>query len=108
PKEIREERLRTDGNFDFAAARFHAFECLRQISKTDFFRDEILRGDIAPLHSFERFANESRRVMERRDEPDFRIVDLRRFDGYLRAGWQATEEIHDTAAPHHGKRHFPS
>ena len=56
--------LRADGDFDFAAAGFHAFEGLRQIVQADLFGDEIMGGNIAALDGFKRFANEARRVME--------------------------------------------
>ena len=58
-------QLRTDGDFDFAAAGFHAFESLWQISKADLFGDEIVSRDIAALDGFERFADEARGVVER-------------------------------------------
>src|SRR5690349_4831330 len=96
-----------DGELDFSAAGFHAFEGMGQVGESNFLSDEIMRGNIAAADGFERFADETRGVMERRNYPDFGIVDGRGIDFNARAGRQAAEEIHDTAATDHGEREAP-
>src|ERR1700732_779761 len=90
-----------DGELDFAAARFHFFEGVREILKANLFGDEIVREYVATANGFERLANESRRVMEWGDELDFRIVNRGRLDLHARARGQAAEETHHAPAPHH-------
>src|ERR1700738_4646441 len=84
-----------DGELDFAAARFHFFEGVREILETNLLSDEVVREDVAAANGFERLANEARRVMERGDELDLRIVNRGRVDIHARAGGQAAEEIHN-------------
>src|SRR5579859_3555088 len=87
---------RPDGQLNFAAAALHAFERLRQFVQGNFFADEILAKNVAATDSLESFANEARRVVERRNQLDLGIVYGRGVDGNVRAGGQAAEEIHDT------------
>ena len=47
------------------------------------------------------------RVVERRDDLDFGVVNFGRLDFYEGAGGQAAEEIDDSAATHHGQRLLP-
>src|SRR5260370_3408206 len=89
-----------DGELDFAAARFHFFEGVREILKANLFGDEIVGEDVAAANGFERLANEAGRVMERGDELDLRIVNRGWLDFHARAGGQAAEEIHNAPAPH--------
>ncbi len=81
-------RLRPDGQLDLAAARLHALEGLRQIFEANFLGDEIVGGNVAAPNGFERFANESRSVVKRRNQFDFRIVNCRRLDFHVRAAGQ--------------------
>src|SRR5262249_19493861 len=70
-------KLGPDGELDFAAARFHALEGLRQVRQTNFFGDKVVRGNVSAANRFQRFAEKAGRVMERGDELDFRIVNGR-------------------------------
>src|ERR1700756_5591764 len=91
-------RSRADGQFDFAAARFHAFEGLGQFSKSDFFSNKVLRGNIAAAHGFERFADEAWRVVESQNNSDFRVVNRGGLNFHFGAGGQAAEKIDHSAA----------
>src|SRR6266403_2383691 len=97
-----------DGELDFAAARFHFFEGVREIREANLFGYEVVSQDIAAANGFERFANETRRVMERGDKLDLRIVDGGRLDFHARARGQAAKEIHHAAAADHGQSLLPS
>src|SRR6202047_3648772 len=86
-----------DGELDFAAARFHFFEGVREILKANLLGDEVVGENVAAANGFERLAHEARRVMERGDELYLRIVNYGRLDLHARAGGQAAEEINHAA-----------
>jgi len=92
---------------DFAAARFHFFEGVREIREANLFGYKVVSEDIAAANGFERFANETRRVMERGDELDLRIMDGGGLDFHARAGRQTAKEVHNAAASDHGQRLLP-
>src|ERR1700722_20910090 len=98
---------RANGELDFAAAGFHALEGLRELVETDFFGNEVVGENVAAPNRFERFANEARRVMERRNNLDLGIVNFGRLDFDELAGGQAAEEIHHAATAKHRERLFP-
>src|SRR5712675_2721481 len=97
-----------NGELDFAAARFHFFEGVREVRQANLFGYEVVGQDIAAANGFESFANEARRVMERGDELDLRIVNGGRLDFHARSGGQATKEIHHAATADHGQGLLPS
>src|SRR5260370_19113729 len=97
-------KLRPDSELDFAAARLHALEGLREIGEADFFGDKIVSGNIAAANGFESFAEKAGRVVKGGDELKFGGVNGGRIDFDTRAGRQAAEEIHYAASTHHGKR----
>src|SRR5690242_21142271 len=101
----RTRKLGPDGELDFAAAGLHALEGLRQVRQTNFLGDKVVRGNVATANGLEGLAEEPRRVVKGGNELDFGIVDGGRLDFEMRAGGQATEEIHRTAAAHQRKRH---
>src|SRR6267143_4558414 len=78
-----------DGELDFAAARFHFFEGVREIREPNLFGDEVVGEDISTANGFHRFANKPRGVMEGRDELDFGIMNRSRLDLHARVGGQA-------------------
>src|SRR5580704_6034802 len=73
----RTPKSRPNGQLDFAAAALHAFESLRQVDQTNLFRHEVVPENIAAANGFESFADETRRVMKRRNQFDLGIVDGR-------------------------------
>src|SRR5882762_7074980 len=77
-----------DGELDFAAARFHFFEGVREVRQANLFGYEVVSQDIAAANRFESFANEARRVMKWGDELDLRIVNCSRLDLHARSGRQ--------------------
>src|SRR5258708_6363260 len=64
---------RPDGQLDFAAARLHPFESLRQVREPNFLGDEVVRGDITAADGLESFADKPRRMVERGNQLEFRI-----------------------------------
>src|SRR5579859_5038254 len=77
---------RADGQLDFAAARLHAREGVGQISEANLFGDEVVGENIAATNSFHGLANEARRVVERRDELDLRVMNGRGFNLHASPG----------------------
>src|SRR5258708_6698493 len=63
--------------------------------------------DVPAPNSFESFANESRSMVERRDDLDLRIMNLGGLDLHESSRRQSAEEIHDSSAAHHGQSLFP-
>ena len=57
-----------------------------------------MRGNVAAANSFESFSDEARRVMERRNNLDFGIMNMGRLDFDVGAGRQAAEKIYHAAA----------
>src|ERR1700761_3870068 len=100
-------RSRANGELDFAAAGFHALEGLRELIEANLFGDEIVGEDVAAANGFERFADEARRVVERRNNFDFGVVDLCGLDFDELASGKATEEIDHTTATNHRESLLP-
>src|SRR6202451_868689 len=98
---------RANGELDFAAARFHALEGLRKLIEANLFGNEVVGENVATTNRFERFADEARRVMERRNNLDLGIVNLGWLDFDELAGGPGTEEIHHAATANHRERLFP-
>src|SRR5271163_2492148 len=104
---MRAKTSRADGQLNFAAAAFHALEGLRQVGQANFFGDKIVSHDVAAANGFERFANETRRVMKRRDQLDLGIVNGGGVNRDARARREAAEEVDYAAAANHCKSLLP-
>ncbi len=80
---------------------------MRELIEANLFGDKVVGEDVAAANGFERFADEARRVMERRNNFDFGVVNFGRLDFDELAGGQAAEEIHDATATNHRKSLLP-
>ena len=104
----RTPKSRPYGQFDFAAADLHALEGLRQVGQANLLRHKVVADDIAATNGFESLANESRSVVEGRNERNYGIVDGCGVNDDVGARGQSAEKIDNATAANDGKGLLPS
>jgi len=91
----------------FTVSIFHVLENMRELRKRNLASDEVMRANLPAHDRVQRLADELRRMMERRFDRDFRIVEGGRIDLHFSAARATAKQIHGTALAHHLERPLP-